>query len=185
MSNTIVTWIWRGSNLSRRAFEPKHIEIFARMIRKHTPDSEVVCFTDETQIPAPGVTWFPIPRSARHLMQLKSPEGERFPSCYVRLWLFSDEAAVMFEGAKVLLLDVDLVVRKSLAPLFDPEDNFVGWLPIRDWGSKIRVDGGIYLLRTGSRPDVWTDFIKNPMDAIRRARLAGGRGSDQAGVGFK
>jgi hypothetical protein len=156
------------------------------MIRKHTPGTAVVCFTDEKILdPGDTVHWRPIPAIARHLMHLKSPEGDRFPSCYVRLWLFSQEAHRALGVRKVLLLDVDLVVRKSLAPLFDPEDDFVGWLPIRDWGSKIRVGGGIYLLRLGTRTGVWDDFIKDPTDAIRRARLAGYRGSDQAWLSYK
>lgn len=186
MTHTIVTWLWRGSNLSRRLFKPEYIETFASNIRKHTRDVRIICLHDgKTDTCSANVEWMPMPAAAHTLLDLKSPEGERFPSCYSRLWLFSREASEHLCADRVLLLDSDLVVLRSLAPLFDPPENFVGWLPIRDWGSKVRVGGGIYLLKLGTRTDVWTEFVADPTRAIRAARLAGFRGSDQAWLSYK
>jgi hypothetical protein len=58
----------------------------------------------------------------------------------------------------------------------------MGWRPYRDWGKKLRFGGGIYLLKTGTRTKVWTDFV-GPA-SIQRARANGFRGSDQAWISY-
>jgi hypothetical protein len=121
------------------------------------------------------------PKAAAKIGQHRSPEGSRFPSCYRRLWTFSKDATVL--GDKVLLIDIDLIVTGDLAPLFSRPEEFVGWRPYRDWGTKLRFGGGIYLLKTGSRSHVWDDFQGSA--SIQRARSLGFRGSDQAWISHK
>jgi hypothetical protein len=121
------------------------------------------------------------PAAAKALGSLRSPEGVRFPSCYRRLWMFSEEAKSL--GERVLLIDVDLVVVKDFAAVVNREEDFVGWRPYRDWGAQLRFGGGIYLLRTGSRTQVWDDF--KGADSIAKARRNGFRGSDQAWISHK
>lgn len=120
------------------------------------------------------------PVSARPLTRHVSPEGGRFPSSYRRLWLFSEAAREL--GPRILLTDVDAVAVGDLAPLLELPDDFVGWRPRMVWGEKKRLAGGMWLLRTGTRPHVYEGF--NGAAAIKRARAAGFRGSDQAWISY-
>lgn len=180
MTNTIVTWLWPGTGLSRRSFEPHHVEVLASMARRHGFKGRIVCLNDGP----PGdktVEWMPTPPEAAALGKLRSPEGDRFPACYRRLWMFSEAAKVL--GDKVLLLDVDLVILRDLTPLFDYSEPFVGWLPLRDWGSKRRIGGGIYLMQPGAHTEVWESF--KGFESAQIAKRAGYRGSDQAWMSYK
>jgi hypothetical protein len=94
--------------------------------------------------------------------------------------MFSDEAKML--GERVMLIDVDLVFTADPAPLFDRQEDFVGWRPLRTWGKENRFGGGIYLLRTGTRTHVWDSFKGH--ESIARARAAGLRGSDQAWLSY-
>jgi hypothetical protein len=153
------------------------------MVRRHLPEPHrFVCITDA---PAdqfgPGVEVMSTPPEAEALGKLSTPEKAHFPSCYRRLWMFSDAAKVL--GERVLLIDIDLVVTGDLRPLFAPPGDFIGWRPYRDWGRPMRFGGGIYLLTPGTRTQVWTDF-QGPA-SIAEARQAGFRGSDQAWISYK
>jgi len=179
MSVTVCCWLWGGN----RDFRPEHVNVLSAMVRRHLPEPHrFVCITDA---PAdqfvPGVEVMPTPPEAEALGALSTPEKPHFPSCYRRLWMFSEAAKCL--GERVLLLDIDLVVVGDLRPVFDMPQEFVGWRPYRDWGKHDRFGGGIYLLTPGTRTEVWTDF--NGPASIAQARAAGFRGSDQAWISYK
>jgi hypothetical protein len=100
---------------------------------------------------------------------------ERLPSCYRRLWLFSDEAREL--GTWVFNTDLDCIIADSLDPLFEYDNNFVGYRPRLQWGSHKRVAGGTWMHRTGTMPEVWTDFSAFAASEVIRM---GYKGSDQA-----
>lgn len=175
----IVTYLW---NEGFRDYRAAHVNVLARMFARHlTIPHRVVCITDAKDGFDEAVTVIETPESARKLMHIKTPEGSRFPSCYRRLWTFSDEAKAL--GKRILLVDIDIVVCGDMRPVVERTEDFVGWRPMRDWGNSTRIGGGIFLLRAGSRPDVWADF--DGPGAIERARRAGFRGSDQAWISYK
>lgn len=174
---TVVCWIWRGE----RVYLPEHVNVMRSMFARHLHvEHRVVCITDETEGFAPGVVVMSTPTAARALADVKTPEGERMPSCYRRLWLFSEEARVL--GERVLLTDVDLVLTGDITHLVRREEAFVGWLPRTSWGNPKRVAGGLYLMSPGTHPEVWEEF--GP-EGIAAARAAGYRGSDQAWLSYK
>lgn len=174
---TVVCWIWRGE----RVYLPEHVNVMRSMFARHLHvEHRVVCITDETDGFDPGVIVMPTPAAARALADVKTPEGERMPSCYRRLWLFSDEARCL--GDRVLLTDVDLVLTGDITHLARREESFVGWLPRTSWGNPNRVAGGLYLMTPGAHPEVWDEFGH---EGIAAARAAGYRGSDQAWLSFK
>lgn len=179
---TVVTWLWRDGPQGGRGYVPEHVNILHRMFRRHlaTP-FRFVCITDERGQWDEGVETMPTPDAARALAHLQTPEGARFPSCYRRLWMFSDEARCL--GARVLLVDLDVLVVRDPAPLFARDEDFVGWRPTASWGhARDRIGGGLYLLTPGTRTHVWTDFT-GPA-SIAEARRAGYRGSDQAWISY-
>lgn len=175
---SVVCWIWGGGT---RQYTPQHVNVLARMFKRHLAEEHrFVCVTDETKGFDKGVEVFPTPKQAVEVGRFKSPEGVRFPSCYRRLWMFSEGAKVL--GDRLLLIDVDLVLLKDITPVFDLTQDFVGWRPYRDWGAQMRYGGGIYLLTPGTRRHVWEKFDGQP--GINRARAAGFRGSDQAWLSY-
>jgi hypothetical protein len=176
---SIVCWMW---NNGFRVFLPEHVNCLQRMVARHLPlPHRFICITDEKGKFASEVEVLPTPKSAQKVGAIKSPEGPRFPSCYRRLWTFSEEARVL--GEFVLLLDIDLVVVRDLSPLAEGEQDFIGWRPFRDWGRQCRFGGGIYRLRTGTRTRVWEEF--SGQASIDKARRAGFRGSDQAWISYQ
>jgi hypothetical protein len=179
---TICTWLWNDGSTRSKSFAPAHVNALRKMIARNLPEPHrFVCIADSSEGFDPEVEVMPTPEAAKRLGELKSPEGGRFPSCYRRLWMFSDEARVL--GERVLLIDIDLVVVADITPIFEPTDEFVGWRPFRDWGNQCRFGGGIYLLTPGTRTNVWNDFT-GPK-SIAEARAAGFRGSDQAWISYK
>lgn len=181
VQKSIVFWLW-NDGMQNRSFEFEHVNVAARMIRRTASEAlRILCVTDYGVKSTSDVEVFPMPTEAAALGAIRSPEGLRFPSCYRRLWTFSEAAKAL--GEYVLLLDIDLVAMKDLVPLFDTSKEFIGWRPYRDWGRQKRVGGGIYMLKTGSRTDVWTQF--HGYRSIQEARGAGFRGSDQAWISYK
>lgn len=176
---SVVCYLWNDGS---REYKPEHVNVLQRMVTRHLPEPHrFICITDEPrQSFSDDVEVMPTPDAARHVGENRSPEGARFPSCYRRLWTFSEEARCL--GEQVLLIDVDLVVVRDLTPILDCEQDFMGWRPFRDWGRKMRFGGGIFLLKTGTRTEVWNRF--QGASSITRARTAGFRGSDQAWISY-
>lgn len=166
-----------------RDFQAKHVNTMRNMIERHMDGEEhrFICISDKSDGLDPRVDWLKTPDAARELSELKSPEGERFPSCYRRLWVWSKEAKIL--GDRILCLDIDLVVVNSLRKVWAMEHPVVGWRPYRDWGKKRRIGGGQYMLTPGAATFVWDDFKGLP--SIAEARAAGFRGSDQAWLSYK
>jgi hypothetical protein len=174
----IVCFQW---NTGYRDYRAEYVNVLARSVRRHLPIPHTFyCVTDETKGFSRDVEVVPTPDAAREIGNIGSPEGPRFPASYRRLWTFSEEAKCL--GDRVMMLDIDCVITGDMSPLFQPQDDFVGWRPSSLWGKENRVAGGTWLLRTGTRTEVWTEFSK---DAARRARAAGFRGSDQAWMSYR
>jgi len=152
------------------------------MFRRHLAiPFRFYCITDEPGDYGIGVEVIPTPPDALKLADLRTPEGARFPSCYRRLWMFSDAARVL--GERVLLVDIDVLVVRDVEPLFAPTDDFVGWRPTATWGhARDRIGGGLYLHTPGTRTHVWESF--RGQSSISEARQAGYRGSDQAWISY-
>lgn len=175
----------RGAPSPPRFFKPEHVNRLQELFALHlsTPH-RFVCISDDTEGFSPNVTVIQTPCAAAAIGHVRSPEGNRFPSCYRRLWAQSDEAAEIL-SERCLALDIDAIPVADLSPIVERDEPFVGWRPFRDWGRKLRIGGGLYLFTPGAHTRVWTDFTKNPNAAIAEASAAGFRGSDQAWLSHK
>jgi hypothetical protein len=177
---TVVCYQWREGY---RDYLPEHVNICRRMHARHLRvPHRFVCITNETAGFDREVEIIRPTDEAMRLAKLKSPEGEQFPSSYRRLWVWSKEAASVL-GPRILLTDVDVVLTGDITPLVKRTEDFVGWRA-RPWGNADRFIGGSYLLRAGSFPEVWERFIADPSAAIKEARAANYRGSDQAWISY-
>ena len=132
---TIVTWLWQGKSGWGRKYKPEHADLLQHQLSQHmsTP-FELVCITD---FPADQfgerIRVMPIPREVHRIDHLTNPSGERFPTCYRRLWLFSGSAYSKV-AKRFMCVDVDVAVVDDWEPLFQYKGDFVGWNPIHKWG---------------------------------------------------
>lgn len=191
MTVSVTCWKWRSAQPSGpRYFDSSHVNVLRAMVERNLPiPHRFVCITDDTEGLDPRIEAFPMPSRTfddlgnphQHKYDVARSWGSKkyFPSCYRRLWIFSEEAKVL--GERVFALDVDVIVTGSLVPLVEREESFVGWCDERN--ERPRVAGGAYLLRTGSHTDVWNDFDPEKSPGI--ALQAGYTGSDQAWMSYK
>ena len=180
---SVVCWVWSGVHLGDRPYRPSHVNALRQAVAAHLPlPHRFVCVADSTDGFDPEVEVHLTPPEAKATGELRSPEGGRFPSCYRRLYNFSEGAKAF--GDRILCTDVDWVPTRDLSPLFARSEDFVGWRPLRTWGSPhlLRFGGGVYLLTPGTRTEVWSTF--RGATSIAEARRAGFRGSDQAWISY-
>ena len=176
---SIICYLWNEQGFSEpRGFTPEQVNSLAQQVRENlTFPHRFICITDETEGFSERVELMPLPDEARKVANVPTAQGHtRFPSCYRRLWTFSEGAKVL--GDVVLVLDIDCFVLQSLDPLFDfmPDADFVGWNPVQAWG-KTKVGGGTWRHRPGTRKSIWEGFSKTD---IQRIKGLGYNGSDQA-----
>lgn len=177
MGKTVVTWMWGGP----RGYRPEHVNILASMFKRHLSAHRFVCITDSLSGFSDEVEVLPMPDAAKRLGAHRTLEGAGFPSCFQRLWMFSEEAKHL--GDRILLTDVDAVVTANVDHLFTAQAKFVGWRPKMGWGTRQRLSGALYLMTPGANTEVYDDF--HGAASMREARSAGYRGSDQAWISYK
>lgn len=174
---SVLCYLWRGS----RDFLPAYVNVLARMVAQHLPEPHrFICVTDGQAGFSSDVEVIDMPPEAQALAGIGSPEGQKFPSSYPRLWTFSKSAAAL--GERVLLLDIDCLIVSDMRRLLQMPGDFVGWRVRPPPGGPPRFGGGTWMLRTGTRTHVWERFVEDPKSAIQEARTAGYRGSDQAWI---
>lgn len=174
---TVVCFFWKSEN---RKFTHEHVNILHRMIRRNeSVRHRFVCVTDEAGEYDEGIEVFPMPDGAKKMAKHVTPDLGRFhcaPSCYRRLWLFSEDAKVL--GDRVLQLDLDCVVLGDIAKLGKVDGDFVA--ACREVGDKKPIPGFCYMVRSGVFPDV----AKVSSSLITKVAAEGWRGSDQAIISY-
>lgn len=147
------------------------------MIRRHYESPlRVVCVTNESEGIDSSVD---IVADREDFANVASPHGDSAPACYRRLRLFGPEAARDF-GERIVSVDLDAVIVRDLRPLWDRDEDFIGW---RDPMYPHQLNGSMFLIKAGSHTDIWADF--DPLLSPAAATRAGYRGSDQAWITHK
>lgn len=147
------------------------------MIARHyAKPYRFVCITDEPEALS-GVETI---RLWPDLSNLPSPIGHSYPSCYRRLKLFAPDAGETF-GQTVVSIDLDTVIVGDITPLFDRPEDFVIWGE-SDFPHTTPYCGSLWMLRTGTRTKVWTEF--DAATSPKAAMKAGCRGSDQGFISY-
>lgn len=171
---SVVCWKWRGRAGYRSTFSSVHVNTLRRMVTRHYPKPHrFFCVTDDPAGLDDGVIAIPLWDDHSRVL---NPHGLSSPSCYRRLKIFSHEAKSIF-GERVVSLDLDVVITGDLRALWDRPEDFVIW---GDTAKSTPYNGSMFLLRTGTRTDVWTRF--SPTHSPRLTKSLGYIGSDQAWI---
>lgn len=174
---TFVTFKWKSPRGYRSSFRGSHVNTAAAMVRRYySKPHRFVCVTDDpTGIDTRRVE---VVKLWSDFSDVPSPNGDRFPSCYRRLKLFSAEAAAIF-GERIVQMDLDVVITGDLVPLFDRGEDFCAF---GDTARNTHYNGSLIMLRTGTRKEVWDSF--DPIKSPKITRAAGIVGSDQAWISY-
>lgn len=110
---------------------------------------------------------------------LGNPTWATRSACYPRLKLFSRKARELF-GDRIVCMDIDCVATAPLDPLFDRDEDFVilRRTPLTPNEEASAYHGALWMLRAGTRPQVWEDFRGGSSIAAARKYI----GSDQAWI---
>jgi hypothetical protein len=171
---TFVTFKWKPQQPGYRStFGPEQVNTLFRMIDRHYPHPHRnVCVTDDVKGIDPSIERITLWDDYK---DLPNPNGRHNPSCYRRLKLFAPNAGDVF-GERLVVFDLDMVIVGDLTPLFAGGEDFKIWgqsdYPKTQW-----YNGSLWMLKTGSRPTVWTKF--NHRQSPRLTLKAGKKGSDQ------
>lgn len=171
---SVVCFKWKPAAGYRSTFGPETVNVLRRMVRRnYAKRHRFICITDDATGIDPEVEIVPL---WRDFEDLKNPGGSKNPSCYRRLKLFSREAEKIV-GKRFVTLDLDAVIIRDVAPLWDRPEDIVLW---GDTARGTPYNGSMILHRTGSRSHVWETFdpIKTPQAGVFRRYI----GSDQASL---
>lgn len=183
----VICWKWKPFGQYRSSFGPSTVNVLRSMVARNLKlPHRFTCVTDDSRGIDGDIRIVDINSlaSAKYA-RVPNPSSVRNPSCYRRLFLFSDEARDVF-GMKVVSMDLDMVVVDDLTPLFDRDVDFVIWggqtvqpnVPqVYNW-----FNGSLMMHKPGTRTKVWTDF--DPRTSPAKANQNGCRGSDQGWISY-
>lgn len=175
----IMTWLWQ-QNPPRCNFDADKVNRWAAMMRANlTIPHRLACVTDipdgiDSSIEIIDMRAVVPPA----LMQLQGPgwdEQRGLPQCYRRLALWRGDAADVFGAEWIASMDVDCVALDNLDDAFTPRYDV---RLLKGTSHKRPYNGGLVMLRAGSRPHVFDSITQEGIDASRRLYV----GSDQAWI---
>lgn len=153
---TVILWLWQSETSPKYA--PKHADRAARMIHANlTLPHRFLCITD-----TPEADFCPLIKPVKlwpDYRDLVSPmRMADKPQCYTRLKVFAPGIEALV-GERIVSVDLDCVVTGNLDALFSGGEDFVTIRrpPIERYQVGV-YQTSMFILRTGSRPQVWTDF---------------------------
>jgi hypothetical protein len=174
---TFVCWLWTPIVNWKRDYTFEQVNALERMLKQHvSAPHRLICITDDPT----GINCetFPI----WNYPTVETKPG--FPNCYRRLRMFSQWATEIF-GDRIVSIDLDCLIRKDITSLFTGGEDFR-----ITKGQACLYNGSLWMLKTGSRKQVWDDFdpalsprlAYNTRHPVTRRRFFG---SDQAWLSYK
>lgn len=146
----VVCWKWRQPNYHTQ-FDSLHVITLRNMVKRNLSiDHRFLCITDSTKGLSDIET---IPLWAFDNPRVRYNK----PNCYKRLRIFSEEMKELI-GEKILSIDLDVVITNDFTNLVDNDDDFIIW---GDTAKNTPYNGSLFLMKTGSRKQVWETFTKD------------------------
>lgn len=178
----IVLWKWQQAGNGRASYSAEHVNVAASMLRRNIKlTSRIVCITDD----AGGITECETASLWGDCSNMANMSGNYLPSCYRRLKLYdrSTQAELgITKGERIVSIDLDTIVTRSLDKLLKTEGRFVGWEMPGTHHPKV-FNGSLQMFTAGDLQSIWSSF--DPNRSPRDAALAGYRGSDQSWLSWK
>ncbi len=181
----VVTWKWSKPGY-RSTFKSNTANISYNMFERHLHvPHRFTCITDDPTGLDPRIRVIDI-RSlpSYQWMSVPNPSSPVNPSCYVRLFIFSEEAKRVIGDGMIVSVDLDMVLTDDVTPIFDRNVEFAIWggqaaqpkSPVPyNW-----FNGSLMMVKAGARTQVWERF--DPRLSPSQAHAAGCRGSDQGWI---
>jgi hypothetical protein len=141
---TVVTWWW-GNKYPRH-----YVERISAGVLRHLKEEHCFVVVSPENPNIEGVSW--------HLLRDKKLTNVK--GCFARLRMFDPEWQTEIgatEGDRLVCIDLDAIVTGPLDPLFSRAEPFLILLGANAV-NPCPYNGSLWMLRTGYRPDVWTDF---------------------------
>jgi len=161
---SIVCWKWNDP-VRDRGFKAEYYNIMYSMLARNISTAvqwRMVVIGDSQKGLTEDIHFLPLP--VTKASPARNPYGDKFPSCYQRLWLFSEEADIL--GDRIINLDVDAVIVGNIDHMLTRQETFVGWTdPAFKWK---KVAGGLYSIKAGSHTEVWDTFHPTESPAIQK-----------------
>jgi len=172
----VICWKWKPSAGYRSQFSSKHVNILRHMVHRHLfVPHRFSCITDDSVGIEPGIRIIPL---WDDYANLKNPNVRNGPSCYRRLKIFSKEVRELI-GERILSIDLDCMIVDDITPLVNNDYDFICW---GDTAKGTHYNGGLWLLKAGTRSQIWETFDAINSPKITRAnRIVG---SDQAWISY-
>lgn len=186
----VVCWKWTQPGY-RSKFSAEHVNILASMVKRNLKmEYKFCCITDDAAGIDSSVEIIPL---WDDYATVPNPSFDKGPSCYRRLKAFSAEAEQLI-GPRFVSLDLDTVIVRDVTPIWNrPNDEFIIWGDTEGHRGRfipripghMRVmqrlyNGSMWLLKAGSRRQVWDKF--NPETSPQEAHSHGRHGSDQGWI---
>lgn len=145
---TVTTYLWRDPTRDNRGYvcQPEHVRILKNMVERNTTvPHKFVCVTDEE---IEGVETVPM-NWEKHVPG----------TVFARLMQHNPEWARENLGDRILSLDVDVVVTRSLDNILSREEDFVIWRnPNFPKPQRAFYQSSVQLFTPGARPELFFDF---------------------------
>lgn len=142
---TIVCFLWRDPSYRYGLrYSHEHVNRLRNMVARHLAQPHrFVCVTDQPDGIEAGIEIIPL-----------WPDYRGMGGTWTRVKLFSTAMRDIL-GERFVLMDLDCVVTGPLDPLFETDDEFV---TTRSSNPASIYNTGFFLLRAGSRPQVFERF---------------------------
>lgn len=174
---SVVCWRWPPLPGYRATFGPQTVNVLRSMVaRCYTDPHRFLCVTNDRTGIDPRVE---IVKPWNDFVSVPNPNAARGrprPSCFRRLRAFHPDIAATF-GERFVSLDLDVVLVGDVRPLWNRLEDFVCYGGTHATNP---YNGSMWLLRAGTRPQVWERF--NPETSPAQAKAAGFFGSDQGWI---
>jgi hypothetical protein len=175
----VCTFKWEPAHGYRSKFGPETVNTLARMVaRNYQKPHRFTCITDNPKGIDESIRIIPLWSDHG---KLKSAYGDRNPSCYRRLKVFSEEARELI-GPRFVVLDLDMVITGDLISLWDRPEDFI-IIKSATPPPRYIYNGSMLLMTAGARKQVWDDF--HPVKSLQATLANRMFGSDQAWISLK
>lgn len=173
---SVVCFKWKPRHGYRSTYPAEVVNTLRSMVQRHYPwPHRFICVTDDARGLDEDIEAVPL---WDDYAEVPNPSFKTGPSCYRRLKVFSRDIGEVL-GERFVCIDLDTVIVGDLRPLFDRTEDFIAW---RNPDPRWPLNGSMFMLTAGARPEVWEGF--DPKTSPATSHAARCYGSDQGWMSY-